>query len=216
MDWECGDAEAADRGLVDADVVVRQRLVNQRLIPSPMEARGAAADYDPGTGSYTVWMSSQCPHVMRLLMTAFVFGIPETKMRCISPTVGGAFGAKIFLYPEYVLVAAVAEKHRPAGEVDRVAPGELRATTHGRDHITYLEIGAKRDGTFDRAQSEDVREPRRHHLDDRARHPDDALRTDARRRLQDPGDLTARCSASTRIRAWSTPTAAPGGPRRPM
>jgi carbon-monoxide dehydrogenase large subunit len=147
MDWECGDAGAADRALAEADVVVRQRIVNQRLIPTPMEPRGAAADYDPGTGSYTVWMSSQAPHVMRLLMTAFVFGIPETKMRCVSPNVGGAFGAKIFLYPEYVLMAALAEKvGRPVKWIESRREN-YTATTHGRDHITYLEIGAKRDGT---------------------------------------------------------------------
>ena len=148
MDWECGDAAAADDGLAAADVVVRQRLVNQRLIPTPLETRGAAADYDPGTGSYTVWMSSQCPHVMRLLMTAFVFGIPETKMRCISPTVGGAFGTKIFLYPEYVLVAAIAEKiGRPVKWIESRREN-YAATTHGRDHTTYLEIGAQNDGTL--------------------------------------------------------------------
>jgi carbon-monoxide dehydrogenase large subunit len=147
MDWACGDLDATDAALADADVVVRQRLVNQRLIPTPMEPRGAAADYDPGTGSYTVWMSSQAPHVMRLLMTAFVFGIPETKMRCVSPNVGGAFGAKIFLYPEYVLMAALAEKvGRPVKWIESRREN-YTATTHGRDHITYLEVGAKSDGT---------------------------------------------------------------------
>src|SRR3954462_9416235 len=148
MDWTCGDADEADRALADADVVVRQRLVNQRLIPTPMEPRGAAADYDPATGSYTVWMSSQAPHVMRLLMMAFVFGIPETKMRCISPTVGGAFGTKIFLYPEYVLMAALAEKiGRPVKWIESRREN-YTATTHGRDHVTYLEVDAKRDGTL--------------------------------------------------------------------
>jgi aerobic carbon-monoxide dehydrogenase large subunit len=148
MDWACGDAADTDRALSEADVVVRRRLVNQRLIPTPMEPRGAAGEYDPGTGSYTVWMSSQAPHVMRLLMTAFVFGIPETKMRCISPTVGGAFGTKIFLYPEYVLTAALAEKlGRPVKWIESRREN-YTATTHGRDHVTYLEVGAKRDGTI--------------------------------------------------------------------
>src|ERR671937_1978982 len=110
FDWHVGDADATDRALAEAEVVVEQRLVNQRLLPTPIEPRGAAAQYEPTTGEYTVWMTSQCPHVMRLLMTAFVFGIPETKMRCISPRVGGAFGTKIFLYPEYVLMAALAER----------------------------------------------------------------------------------------------------------
>src|SRR5436190_1162935 len=148
FEWSVGDAAAAESALAGADVVVEQRLVNQRLIPTPIEPRGAAAEYEPGSGKYTVWMTSQAPHVMRLLMTAFVFGIPETKMRCISPQVGGAFGSKIFLYPEYVLVAALAEKlGRPVKWVE-TRRENYTATTHGRDHITYLEVGAKRDGTL--------------------------------------------------------------------
>src|SRR5262249_37310427 len=88
MDWECGDSEATERALRDAEVVVEQRLVNQRLIPTPLEPRGAAARYEPATGEYTVWATSQCPHVMRLVLTAFVLGIPETRVRCISPQIG--------------------------------------------------------------------------------------------------------------------------------
>jgi aerobic carbon-monoxide dehydrogenase large subunit len=148
MDWSCGDEASADRGLSEADVVVRQRIENQRLIPTPLEVRGAAADYDAVTGEYTVWMTSQDPHIMRLLMTAFVFGIPETKMRCIALHVGGGFGTKIFLYHEYVLVAALAQKiGRPVKWVESRRENYV-ATTHGRDHVTYLEVGAKRDGTI--------------------------------------------------------------------
>ena len=108
FDWHCGDPDATDTGLGEAEVVVEQRLVNQRLLPTPLETRGAAAQYEPASGEYTVWMTSQCPHVMRLLMTAFVFGIPETKMRVIAPQVGGGFGTKIDLYHEYSLVAGLA------------------------------------------------------------------------------------------------------------
>src|ERR671923_832739 len=148
MDWECGDPSATDKALGEADVVVEQRLLNQRLIPTPLEPRGAAAQFEPSTGEYTVWMTSQAPHVMRLLMTAFVFGIPETKMRCISPQVGGGFGTKIFLYPEYVLVAALAAKTgRPVKWMESRSEN-YAATTHGRDHVTYLKVGAKRDGTI--------------------------------------------------------------------
>jgi aerobic carbon-monoxide dehydrogenase large subunit len=148
MDWACGDETATDRALQEADVVVEQRLVNQRLIPTPLEVRGAAAEYEPSTGAYTVWMTSQDPHIMRLLMTAFVFGIPETKMRCIALHVGGGFGTKIFLYHEYVLVAALAEKvGRPVKWVE-TRRENYAATTHGRDHVAYLQIGAKRDGTI--------------------------------------------------------------------
>jgi carbon-monoxide dehydrogenase large subunit len=148
MDWECGDPSATDKALGEAEVVVEQRLVNQRLLPTPIEPRGAAAQYEPSSGEYTVWMTSQAPHVMRLLMTAFVFGIPETKMRCISPQVGGGFGTKIFLYPEYVLVAALAAKTgRPVKWMESRSEN-YAATTHGRDHVTYLKVGAKRDGTI--------------------------------------------------------------------
>jgi carbon-monoxide dehydrogenase large subunit len=148
MDWECGDAEATDRALEEADVVVEQRLVNQRLLPTPIETRGAIAQHEPSTGDYTLWLTSQCPHVIRLVMTAFVLGIPETKLRCIAPQVGGGFGSKIFLYPEYVLVTALAEKTgRPVKWVE-TRRENYAATTHGRDHVTYFSVGAKRDGTI--------------------------------------------------------------------
>ena len=123
-------------------------MVNQRLIPTPMEGRGAAATYEPSTGQYTVWMTSQDPHIMRLLMTAFVFGIPETKMRCIALHVGGGFGTKIFLYHEYVLLAALAQKvGRPVKWMETRSENYV-ATNHGRDHVTYLKVGAKKDGTI--------------------------------------------------------------------
>ncbi|MGE5691058.1 MAG: xanthine dehydrogenase family protein molybdopterin-binding subunit [Pseudomonadota bacterium] len=148
MDWECGDREATEAALGEAEVVVRQRLVNQRLIPTPIEGRGAAATYEPSTGEYTVWLTSQTPHIMRLLMTAFVFGIPETKMRVIAPQVGGGFGTKIDLYHEYVLVAALAAKvGRPVKWVETRRENYV-ATTQGRDHVTYVEVGARRDGTI--------------------------------------------------------------------
>jgi carbon-monoxide dehydrogenase large subunit len=148
MDWSCGNLEGTDAALAEADVRIEQRLVNQRLIPTPIEPRGAAAQFDPVTGQYTVWMTSQAPHVMRLLMTAFVFGISETKMRCIAPQVGGGFGSKIFLYPEYVLMAALAEKvGRPVKWMETRRENYV-ATTHGRDHVTYLQVGAKSDGTI--------------------------------------------------------------------
>ncbi|MET0773197.1 MAG: molybdopterin cofactor-binding domain-containing protein, partial [Candidatus Limnocylindrales bacterium] len=105
FEWFTGDKEGTAAAIDGAEVVVRQRLINQRLIPNPMEVRGAIGRYEPGNDEYTIWMSSQTPHIMRLLITAFVLGIPEHKVRVISPDVGGAFGTKIFLYTEWVLVA---------------------------------------------------------------------------------------------------------------
>src|SRR2546423_6378607 len=148
MDWHCGDEATTGKALEEAEVVVEQRRVNPRLLPTPIEPRGAAAQHEPSTGEYTVWMTSQAPHVMRLLMTAFVCGISETKMRCISPAVGGGFGTKIFLYPEYVLVAALAEKTGRPVKWMETRSEDYTATTHGRDHVTYLKVGARRDGTI--------------------------------------------------------------------
>ena len=148
MEWECGNQEGTEKALGEADVVVKEQLVNQRLIPSSMEPRGAIADYQSATEEFTVWMTSQAPHVHRLLATAFVFGIPETKMRVIAAHVGGGFGCKIFLYPEYCLVAALARKiERPVKWMETRSEN-FAATTHGRDHVTQIEVGAKNDGTI--------------------------------------------------------------------
>jgi aerobic carbon-monoxide dehydrogenase large subunit len=148
FDWSIGDKDGTDAALGSSDVVVKQRLVNQRLIPNVMESRGCIAQYLPASEEYTVWMTSQDPHIMRLLMTAFVFGIPETKMRVIAPQVGGGFGTKIFLYPEYCLMAALAKKvGRPVKWAETRRENYV-ATTHGRDHVTDIEVGAKRDGTI--------------------------------------------------------------------
>jgi carbon-monoxide dehydrogenase large subunit len=145
--WFAGDRQGTDAAIVDADVVVRQRIVNQRLIPNPMEVRGAIGRYEPGTDEYTIWMSSQTPHIMRLLITAFVLGIPEHKVRVISPDVGGAFGSKIFLYTEWVLVALASRRlgGRPVKWVETRRENYV-GTTHGRDHVTQFEIAGTRNG----------------------------------------------------------------------
>src|SRR6476646_3613751 len=147
FEWTVGDKAGTDAAIDGAEVVVRQRLVNQRLIPNPMEVRGDIGLYNPGTEEYTVWMSSQTPHIQRLLLTAFVTGIPEHKVRCISPDVGGAFGTKIFCYADMALVmwASKLVGGRPVKWVEsrRESYG---STIHGRDHITYVEIAGKRDG----------------------------------------------------------------------
>lgn len=145
-EWECGNAAATDEALNASPIRIRQSLINQRLIPTSLEPRGCAAQYNAASEEYTVWMTSQAPHVMRLLMTAFVFGIPETKMRVIAPQVGGGFGTKIYLYPEYVLVTALAKKLGQPVKWMETRRENYVATTHGRDHITDVEIGATEDG----------------------------------------------------------------------
>src|SRR5262245_5705283 len=147
FEWSVGDKAGTDAAIDDAEVVVRQRIVNQRLIPNPMETRGDIGWYNPGTDEYTVWMSSQTPHIQRLLLAAFVTGIPEHKIRCISPDVGGAFGSKIFTYADMplTLFASKSIGGRPVKWVEGRREN-YQSTIHGRDHITYLEIAGKRDG----------------------------------------------------------------------
>ena len=147
FEWSVGDKAGTDAAIEAAEVVVKQRIVNQRLIPNPMEVRGDIGWDNPGTDEYTVWMSSQTPHIQRLLLTAFVTGIPEHKVRCISPDVGGAFGTKIFCYADMALVmfASKAIGGRPVKWVETRSES-YGSTIHGRDHITYLEIGGTREG----------------------------------------------------------------------
>src|SRR5580765_3308923 len=145
--WTVGNKDGTEAAFRDAEVIVKQRLVNHRLIPNPMETRGDVGWYNPGTDEYTIWMSSQTPHIQRLLLAAFVMGIPEHKIRCISPDVGGAFGTKIFCYPDYamVLFASKALGGRPVKWIE-TRRENYQSTIHGRDHITYLEIAGKKNG----------------------------------------------------------------------
>ncbi len=148
LEWECGkDAAIVDAALAASDVRVSQSIVNQRLIPTPMETRGSIGRYDPGTGDYTLWATSQAPHVHRLLLAAFVLGVPEQKIRVIVPDMGGGFGCKIFVYYDMALTLALSKKvgGRPVKFVEDRSENYL-TTTHGRDHITDLEIGASNDG----------------------------------------------------------------------
>jgi aerobic carbon-monoxide dehydrogenase large subunit len=147
FEWQVGDKAGTDAAIEAAEVVVKQRIVNQRLIPNPMEVRGDIGWYNPGTEEYTVWMSSQTPHIQRLLLTAFVTGIPEHKVRCISPDVGGAFGTKIFCYADMALVMFASKLigGRPVKWVETRSES-YGSTIHGRDHITYLEIAGTREG----------------------------------------------------------------------
>jgi carbon-monoxide dehydrogenase large subunit len=147
FEWSVGDKDGTAKAIDGAEVVVRQRLVNQRLIPNPMETRGDIGWYNPGTDEYTIWMSSQTPHIQRLLLAAFVMGIPEHKIRCISPDIGGAFGSKIFTYADMplTLFASKSIGGRPVKWVEDRREN-YQSTIHGRDHITYVEIAGKRDG----------------------------------------------------------------------
>ena len=147
MQWTCGtDAETVDQALAAADVRVSQSIFNQRLIPTAMEPRGSIGLYEPATEEYTLWATSQAPHVHKLLVAAFVLGVPEQKVRVIAPDVGGGFGSKIFLYFDMPLVLWLSKQlGRPVKFFEDRTENYLQ-TTHGRDHHTDIEIGATNDG----------------------------------------------------------------------
>jgi aerobic carbon-monoxide dehydrogenase large subunit len=147
FEWNVGDKAGTDAAFANAEVVLHQRLVNNRLIPNPMEVRGDIGLYNPGTDEYTIWMSSQTPHIQRLLLTAFVTGVPEHKVRVISPDVGGAFGSKIFCYADMALVMFASKLigGRPVKWVEGRRES-FGSTIHGRDHITYVDIAANKQG----------------------------------------------------------------------
>jgi carbon-monoxide dehydrogenase large subunit len=126
--------------------VVRQRLVNQRLIPNAMEPRAATAHYNPGSGELTLWVTSQNPHIARVILSG-VLGFPEHKLRVIAPEVGGGFGSKIPVYPEEAVVAHLATRLARPVKWCESRRENYQATIHGRDHVTEAEMAVRPDGT---------------------------------------------------------------------
>ncbi|MBI3912865.1 MAG: molybdopterin-dependent oxidoreductase [Chloroflexi bacterium] len=144
--WKIGGGDA-DKALAEADGVIKQRILNQRLIPNAMETRAAIADYQTASGDLTLYNTNQNPHIIRLLL-ALTIGQPEHKLRVVAPDVGGGFGSKIYLYADEV-VACFASKQlgRPVKWVEERMENYI-ATIHGRDHVSDVEVGYKRDGTI--------------------------------------------------------------------
>src|SRR5882672_5347630 len=144
--WEIGDRAATDAAFNSAPVKVKKRIVNQRLVANAMEPRACVARFEESTGDLTLWVTSQNPHVHRLLMCAFVLGIPEHKVRVIAPDVGGAFGSKIFLYNEEVVCSWASRLiKRPIRWTSSRREAYL-TDAHGRDHVTDAEIALSKDG----------------------------------------------------------------------
>jgi carbon-monoxide dehydrogenase large subunit len=139
--WQLGDAAATDAALKSAHHITRLDIVNNRLVPNAIEPRAAIGEYDSGSESFTLWNTTQNPHVARLVIAAFVGMAPEHKLRVVAPDVGGGFGSKIFIYPEEV-VALWASKRvgRPVKWVADRSEAFL-ADAHGRDHVTHAEMG---------------------------------------------------------------------------
>ncbi|TWT01660.1 xanthine dehydrogenase family protein molybdopterin-binding subunit [Reyranella sp. CPCC 100927] len=147
-DWELGDKAAVDAAFAKAAHVTKLALVNNRLIPNAMEPRAAAAEYDRGTGQYTLYTTSQNPHVARLVLSAFVLGIPEHKLRVVAPDVGGGFGSKIFIYADETLVVWAAGKIQRSIKWTAERSESFMTDAHGRDHVTHAELAMDKDGKF--------------------------------------------------------------------
>ena len=111
-DWHLGDLAAVDAAIGKAARVVRLDLTNNRLVPNAMEPRAAIGEFNRATGEYTLYTTSQNPHVIRLLMGAFVLNIPEARLRVVAPDVGGGFGSKIYHYAEEAIVTWAAGGRR--------------------------------------------------------------------------------------------------------
>jgi aerobic carbon-monoxide dehydrogenase large subunit len=147
-DWGHGSKEAVDAAFAKATSVSTLEFVNNRLIPNAMEPRAANASYTRHDDSYTLYVANQNPHVERLLMCAFVLGLPESKVRVIAPDVGGGFGSKIFLYPEETaLVWASKRVGRPIKWTAERSESFL-TDAHGRDHATRVELALDGKGNF--------------------------------------------------------------------
>ena len=144
--WDVGDKDAADAAFSNAHHVAKIDLINNRLVPNPIEPRAALAEYNEGTGEFTFYTTSQNPHVARLIYTAFIGIAPENKIRVIAPDVGGGFGAKIYTYSEDTAVLWSARKvNRPVkwtGDRSEAFLGD----THARDHVTHAELALDADG----------------------------------------------------------------------
>ncbi|TXH47675.1 xanthine dehydrogenase family protein molybdopterin-binding subunit [Piscinibacter sp.] len=147
-DWGHGNKDAVDAAFKNAAKVSTLEFVNNRLIPNAMEPRAANAQYTRHDDSYTLWVANQNPHVERLLMSAFVLGLPESKVRVIAPDVGGGFGSKIFLYAEETaLVWASKRVGRPIKWTAERSEAFL-TDAHGRDHHTKVELAMDAKGNF--------------------------------------------------------------------
>ena len=150
FDWDfvAENREAVDEAIAGAHHVTTLKLVNNRLVANPMEPRCAIGEYNAATGEHTLYTTSQNPHVIRLLMGAFVLSIPEHKLRVVAPDVGGGFGSKIYHYAEEAFVTWASKQiGRPIKWTSDRSEAFV-SDAQGRDHVTKVELALDRDGKF--------------------------------------------------------------------
>jgi len=148
FDWETGDKAAAEAAFAAAAHVTRLTVVNNRIVVASMEGRAANAEYDAAAGRFTLYAGTQGSWLLKEQLAKVVFKLPEEKFRVVTPDVGGGFGMKIFLYPEYVLVCLAARRlGRPVKWTADRSEAFL-SDTHGRDNITLGELALDAEGRF--------------------------------------------------------------------
>jgi carbon-monoxide dehydrogenase large subunit len=145
FDWEIGDAKATDAAFKKAAHITKMDIVNNRLVPNPMEPRATLGHYDAGEDHYTCWTTSQNPHVARLVMSAFYNVAPENKLRVIAPDVGGGFGSKIYIYPEEIVCLWASKKSGVPVKWVSDRTEAFLTDAHGRDHVTHVELAFDKD-----------------------------------------------------------------------
>ncbi|HJZ88230.1 MAG TPA: xanthine dehydrogenase family protein molybdopterin-binding subunit [Polyangia bacterium] len=148
FDWHLGDQAACDAAFAKANKVVEIELTNNRLIPNAMEPRCAIGHYDAANDHYTLYTTSQNPHVIRLLMSAFTLKVPEHKLRVVAPDVGGGFGSKIYHYAEELLVMWASRKLGQPVKWTAERSESFMSDAHGRDHVTKAQLALDKEGRF--------------------------------------------------------------------
>ena len=146
--WIEDNREATDNAIKNAHHVTTLELTNNRLVPNAMEPRCSIADYNAANDDYTLYTTSQNPHLTRLLISAFVLGIPENKLTVVSPDVGGGFGSKIYHYGEEALVLAAAKRIKRPVRWTASRSESFMTDAHGRDHVTKIELALDKDNNF--------------------------------------------------------------------
>lgn len=147
FDWELGNPkEEVDKAMKQAHHITTLEFTNQRVIPNAMETRAAIGQYEEATGKYTLYTTSQNPHLTRLLLCAFVLGIPEHRVRVVAPDVGGGFGSKIFHYAEEALMIWCSERLKRPVKWTSDRSEAFMTDAHGRDHISKAEMGFDKEG----------------------------------------------------------------------
>ncbi len=145
FDWEIGDLAPTDAALAGAAYITEMDITNNRLAPNPMEPRSAVATYNDAEEHYTLYTTSQNPHVARLVLSAFYQVAPEHKLRVIAPDVGGGFGSKIYIYPEEITCLWASMKTNRSVKWTSDRTEAFLTDAHGRDHVSTAKIGFDKD-----------------------------------------------------------------------